>query len=182
MPLAMPSDPQSGDGVGGIHLVAQSVAVMRRPRGPPARRQAPVRLPPRRPAPAPQVELAPTLRRSVNALSSAVLARRAIALKLTGFALAVAVVALLHPQLGQHAEPVLETAHNETVVYRQPASRPTYVQAELSDLMTDDEDEAVPYFPRTVQTIRFVNPNSKEANRAPAPAGDSTRLASREVV
>jgi len=111
-----------------------------------------------------------------------VLAHRALGFKLAGFALAVAVVALINQQLGQHAEPVVETTHNETVVYRQPASRPTYVQAEVSDLMTDDEDEAVPYYPRSVQTIRFVNPNSKEANRAPASAGDSTRLASREAV
>jgi hypothetical protein len=136
---------------------------------------------------APQVGLAPSLLRSASALSTAMLAHRVFGLKVAAGALAVAIVALVNQQLGKHAEPgvesgqVVESGRNETVVYRQPASRPAYVQAELSDLITDDEDDAMPYYPRAVQTIRFVNPNSQQANRAPAATGDSTRLASREV-
>ena len=158
---------------------------MRRPRGPPARRQTHVRstLPPRRSATALPIGLTPSLRRSAGALTTVVLSHRALWLKLGAGALAVAMVALVNQQLGGHAQPPADQfANNETVVYRQPATRPTYVQAEVSDTLTDDDDDAVAYYPRAIQTIRFVNPNSKAANRAPAAPGEATRLASREVL
>jgi hypothetical protein len=110
-----------------------------------------------------------------------------LGLKLTAGALVVAIVALVNQQLGRHGQPAqqgqpaVEFAPNETVVYRQPVSRPAYVQAELSDTLTDDDDDAVPYYPRTVHTLRFVNPSPREAGGAPAAPGESTRLASREV-
>jgi hypothetical protein len=130
------------------------------------------------------VGLTPSLRRSANAVSTAVLAHGVLGLKLTAGALVVAIVAVVNQHLGQHGQPAVEfapPAPNETVVYRQPVSRPAYVQAELSDTLTDDDDDAAPYYPRAVHTVRFVNPNPKEASRAPAAPGEPTQLASREV-
>jgi hypothetical protein len=124
----------------------------------------------RRSAVALNVRLTPSLRGS-GALSTMLLAHGV--LKLAGGALAVAIVVLVNQQLS----PAQESACNETVVYNQAPSHPAYVQAELSDTLTEDDDDAVPYRPRAAQIICLLNPNLKEA----AALGEPTRLASREI-
>jgi hypothetical protein len=54
------------------------------------------------------------------------------------------------------------SASHQTVIYRRaPAS---YVAAE--QLSLDRADEGIPYHPRTVQTVRFLNPNRRDAAAA----------------
>jgi hypothetical protein len=154
--------------------------VTRRARVLPARRShARAAAPPlRRSAAAPLGRWTPTLRRSANALSAALLAHGVLGLKVAAAALAVATVALVNQQLSQRTQTELEFGRNETVVYRQAASRPVYVEAEVSDTLTDPDEEAVSYYPRAVRTVRFLNPDAKEPDRtAIAAPDDPTRLA-----
>jgi hypothetical protein len=94
-------------------------------------------------------------------------------LKLVGGALAVAIVLLVNQQLS----PAQESAPNKTVVYREAPSHPAHLRAELSDTLTDDDDDPVPSRPRAVQIIRLLNPTFKEE----AALGEPTQLVSREI-
>jgi len=114
-----------------------------------------------------------TIAAGIGTLRTALLAHGVPGLKLARGVLAVAIVVLVNQQLS----PAQESARNETVAYRQAPSHFAYVQAELSDTFTEDDDDPVPYRPRAVQIIHLLNPNLKEAAALEEPTG----LASREI-
>jgi len=100
-----------------------------------------------------------------------------LGLKIAAGALAAAIVALVNqqfiPQTAPTFESAFETSGNETVVYRQATTRPSYVQAEVSDTLADEEEDAAPHYARTVKTVRFLNPAKENKSRAAALTGET---------
>jgi hypothetical protein len=88
---------------------------------------------------------------------SAVLSHTLLVLKLACCALFAGMVALAIMNY-RDAEPTVtgsEPIGNETVVYRRAATPPAHPQGTDA---ADQSDEARAYYPRAVQTVRFVNP------------------------
>jgi hypothetical protein len=126
---------------------------------PPPRRTAAVAPTPRRPT------ITLTLRRRVipGALRQpavalgAILSHALFGLKLLACALAAGMVALaiMNYQDPETAVPGYEAGGNETIVYRRAAPPPARVPGSE---VADQGDESGSYYPRAVQTVRFVNP------------------------
>jgi hypothetical protein len=122
---------------------------------------------------------APSLRRPALALSEARYAEAVRWLKLAAGALAGATVALAivnNYQASNEAVPAYEPVgtetvyRNQTIVYRQAPSDQSYARAVQVEASVYEEDQAEPYAPRAVQTVRFVNPSPQEIKGASAPA------------
>jgi hypothetical protein len=65
----------------------------------------------------------------------------------------------------------ISPARNETVVYRQVPTQKTSIEDEGEPAADEAEESAQLYYPRAVQTIKFVNPNSSDAARFAAARG-----------
>ncbi len=122
-------------------------------------------------------------RRPTAALTAAICQHGVFGLKLAAGALAAATAALAivnNHDGNQAATAAFEPARNETVIYRQAAVRPVvhhhHDHADDADAAEDHEEQqpaaAPTYYTRVVQTIRFLNPNSRlAAAREAAPQG-----------
>jgi hypothetical protein len=62
-------------------------------------------------------------------------------------------------------------ARNETVVYRQVPTQKTSIEDEGEPAADEAEESAPLYYPRAVQTIKFVDPNSSDPARLAAARG-----------
>jgi hypothetical protein len=158
-------------GRGEFRLAGQLVTVVRHPRAVVASRRTPVRLPPppRRPAVAPPTRRptivltlrAPGIARALRGpaiILGAVLSHAVFVLKLAAGALVVAMVALaiINYRDDEPAATGFEPDSNETIVYRQ--APPPHVRSEGTEA-AEQKDDAGAYYPRAVQTVRFVNPD-----------------------
>jgi hypothetical protein len=96
------------------------------------------------------------LRQPAMALS-VIVSRGVFALKIAAGALLAAMVALAIMNYQEPERPVaeLESANNETIIYRR--APPPSARLQGSDV-ADHGDEAGSSYPRAVQTVRFVNP------------------------
>jgi len=135
---------------GNLLLIALS-AVMRHPRAFVERRRA-------------LMFLTPSFRRRAIALSAALYRNALVGLKLAAGAPAGATVAMAvmnHIHSKRHATG-FEPGRNETVVYRQTRNSHAtiqYDQAEPSEEAGYQTDGTLPYYPRAVQTVSFLNPD-----------------------
>ena len=100
--------------------------------------------------------IARALRGAVIVLS-AILSHAFVGLKLAACALLAGMVALaiMNYRDGEPAVTGSEPVGNETIVYRRAAPPPAHPQA--TDAAEQSEDAGA-YYPRAVQTVRFVNP------------------------
>ncbi len=136
-------------------------AVMRHPRAYVERRRA-------------LMVLTPSFRRRAIALSAAFYHNALVGLKLAAGALAGATVAMavMNHIHSKRVQSGFEPGRNETVVYRQTRNSHAtvqYDQAEPSEEAGYQDDETLPYYPRAVQTVRFLNPNVRLASVGGSP-------------
>jgi rare lipoprotein A (peptidoglycan hydrolase) len=134
-------------------MTAQAAAVMRRPCAP--------CLPPRA-----AIRLAPSFRQPTITLG-AIRYRNAVnarGLAAGAFALAAATLAIMNYQAGKQDTAAIETARNETIVFRreQQIYMPTE-QGEVSDEQGNDEEAVPSNYPRMVRTVRFLNPDARQS-------------------
>jgi hypothetical protein len=101
----------------------------------------------------------------------AVNAKMAIRLAVGALTGAMILLAIVNNERSKTDAIGLSPARNETVVYRQVPTQKTSIEDE-SEPAADEAEESDPlYYPRAVQTIKFVNPNSSDAARFAAARG-----------
>jgi hypothetical protein len=76
---------------------------------------------------------------------------------------AVVILAIVNNQRSNPNEIGFSLAGNETVVYRQVPTQKFSIEDEGEPAANESEESVSPSYPRTVQTIKFVNPNSSGA-------------------
>jgi hypothetical protein len=101
--------------------------------------------------------------------SSPIGAKPAMRIAIGALAGAVVILALVNNQRSQTDAIEVLPDSSETVIYRQASMQKSSIEDEGEPAADESEESAPRYYPRAVQTIKFVNPSSSNAARfAPA--------------